>query len=637
MVSILGFLILAGGKALGQPRLPVRTDVEPRILTAADVRDPRQIPVATGASVPEDLEFQLTLHVAPDGDDANDGLSPRQALRTPQRAVARAWSAKAEGRNARVVLAAGVYNSGLGGHANAVSEGWLVIEGDPDGGTIFDGAQRFEDWRRVQDAEANLWEREWPHDWRVPAPARGPAPPISRRREMLFKDGQLLRLRLAQGDNGTHPPQLGVNEFSISEQARTVRVRLPEGEDANVVNLELTMGNIAGGINRVNNLILRNLTFRRSAAQGPSLWMQEVNNGLLDRVTVEWSATNGMGSRDMDNITIRDSSFSHISGVGLWMHRSRNVLVERSKFNGNNWRGHQGGYYVWGPCGFKFMWSRTLTVRDSQAIGNYATGMWVDVDAIDTRIERNVIVGNLTRGLHMEANQGPGIVRHNLVAFNRRPQVPNFWPFGSGIAISQQFNLLVEENIVYGNDVAQIGVRSDFVARRYGRQGDMQDMFNFETREPLDTRTRFLEIRRNVVVATTDGFEQRALSMPGLDFDGGEFHKTLTSDQNLFWHVPGGEEALVFRIGVVRFVGPEGGHSGPGNDPENQLSWVRWRDVSGQERASRVADPHFVDPENGDFTVKSDSPVADWGLPSFRIDPQWIQASRTIADREPAQ
>ena len=282
------------------------------------------------------------------------------------------------------------------------------------------------------------------------------------------------------------------------------------------------------------------------------------------------------------------------------------------------------------------MWSRTLTVRHSEAIGNFASGMWVDVDAIDTRIENNVMVGNLTRAIHMEANQGPALVRHNLIAFNRKAQVPNFWPYGAGIAISQQFNLLVEENLVYGNDIAQIGVHSDFVARRFGKQGDMQDMFNFETREPLDLRTRFLELRRNVVVSTDAGFEQRSFSMPGEDFDEGEFYKTFTSRDNLFWH-PKGESGLVFRIGVVRFVGGEGGHSGAGNDPENQLNWSRWLQVSRQEKGAKIADPMFADPEHGDFTLREGSPIADWGLPQFKIDPKHIEASKTVADRSHVQ
>lgn len=183
------------------------------------------------------------------------------------------------------VRAAGTYLSGIGGHRDARGDGFLVIEGDPEGGTVFDGARRFNDWRKIENIEGNVWERPWEFDWRTPPDARSPAPPIFCKRDMVFLDDKPIRMRITPKDDGTHPGRLGENEFSVSEEHKTIRVRLPEGVDAHQIERDVSVNNVGLNFNEANNIVLRNLT-------------------------------------------IRHSSFSHHSGPGMWMHRSRNVLVE---------------------------------------------------------------------------------------------------------------------------------------------------------------------------------------------------------------------------------------------------------------------------------------------------------------------
>lgn len=48
-------------------------------------------------------------------------------------------------------------------------------------------------------------------------------------------------------------------------------------------------------------------------------------------------------------------------------------------------------------------------------------------------------------------------------------------------------------------------------------------------------------------------------------------------------------------------------------------SWQRWLRL-GYGRGSRLADPKFVDPANGDYRVKPDSPALKLGFKNFPMD-----------------
>ena len=65
---------------------------------------------------------------------------------------------------------------------------------------------------------------------------------------------------------------------------------------------------------------------------------------------------------------------------------------------------------------------------------------------------------------------------------------------------------------------------------------------------------------------------------------------------------------------------PANGGNGPDDSKfDGGPEWEAWR-AKGADIHSIVADPHFVDPENGDYRLKPDSPAFSIGFSSFPLD-----------------
>jgi hypothetical protein len=89
----------------------------------------------------------------------------------------------------------------------------------------------------------------------------------------------------------------------------------------------------------------------------------------------------------------------------------------------------------------------------------------------------------------------------------------------------------------------------------------------------------------------------------------------LTSDLNLYWDVTA-PEPLVYTFspwkgGDVTF---DWGYKASDGDPRvRKFSLGEWQ-RTGQDRHSRTGDPGFNDPDNGDFTLRGDSPTHEIGF-----------------------
>ncbi len=240
-----------------------------------------------------------------------------------------------------------------------------------------------------------------------------------------------------------------------------------------------------------SNFVLRGLTFvhatSKIAGSSSAVRFENSRNILVENTTIEYNNWIGIATYGINNpnpgqpftpltsgITIRNSSGSSNGGHGITATRMKNLVIEDSEFNRNNWRGDWAGLYNWDP-GNKLMWVHDLAVRRSTFFDNRSHGLWLDTNSINATVEDNHFSGNRAHGLYIEASIGPILVRRNVFDSNGRMQS---YPGIEGYGIFATFsnNVVLDGNIFYGNDIPLvIGGRTQYTHEPIGNS------INFET------------------------------------------------------------------------------------------------------------------------------------------------------------
>jgi hypothetical protein len=170
----------------------------------------------------------------------------------------------------------------------------------------------------------------------------------------------------------------------------------------------------------------------------------------------------------------------------------------------------------------------------------------------------------------------------SVVRFNRFHDVAGLKYGGWGIYFDEgTTHILAENNLVYrtthGGFHQHYGqdniFRNNIIA--YGRDAQIQ-------RSRLENHRSF-SFERNIVL-----WDEGAL----LSGDWSKINATF--DGNTYWHVGGGE---------IRF---------------GSRTWQQWRN-SGMDEHSKIADPHFVDPAAGNYSLTADSKAALAGFVPFDL------------------
>jgi hypothetical protein len=131
---------------------------------------------------------------------------------------------------------------------------------------------------------------------------------------------------------------------------------------------------------------------------------------------------------------------------------------------------------AWEGGGTKFALTNRLTVRGNYVHDNYGTGLWTDIDNINTVYENNQVINNLGNGITHEISYD-AIIRNNVVRNNG--SVGCSWLWCSQILI--QNSLKVE---VYGNTVEVAGDKGNGIGiisqnRGSGKFGPYLPMYNY--------------------------------------------------------------------------------------------------------------------------------------------------------------
>lgn len=367
-----------------------------------------------------------------------------------------------------------------------------TILGEP--GTILNGSRILTGWQQV--SGANQWKLEVSHVQGevVPSSATWDGVPICpakhnrcRHPEMIFFGERFLLHQNSQGE-------VGAGEFYIHYNSSSNKDTIYIGDDPTNQTVEQTVTPYAVESGSSQNVTVRNLTIEKYATpfQRQAIMLRGANN------TVEYNEVrygHGAGIQVGNRGIVRHNYIHHngFSGIG---GNGTDMLFENNEVSYN---GTMELYPSWDGGGSKFALSTNLIVRNNYVHHNRGSGLWVDIDNVNTLIENNIVIGNWKHGIQEEISYS-ATIRNNYVADNGGD---NNQGRGSQIYVQLSQDVTVTGNtVIMPPNPSQSGTLGIFV------QNDFRQY-------PTDSHKNFLKnviIRNNSIYSAKDALQYMVAS-----------------------------------------------------------------------------------------------------------------------------
>ncbi|HMP08648.1 MAG TPA: right-handed parallel beta-helix repeat-containing protein, partial [Lacipirellulaceae bacterium] len=486
------------------------------------------------------------------------------------------------------------------------------------------------DWKDLGDG---LFSHPWTEQWGHFTYRWGPPEPLGHRREMVIVDGQPLRQMVLERydyDGHSYDDRRGAQDirwqyrefldpkttlapgaFGVAERAANgaaLFVKVADPDAFRKATVEIARRRQILVLSDKENLVVRNLTFQHAAndfrnvrREGPLTIGAKARNILIEDCRFLWNNFDGLPIGGSD-ITLRRVEASY-NGFGGFAHGASNLLVEDCVTNFNNWRGHWGGQRSWNMGGFKFGApdQDRITIRRHTAVGNLCPGVWSDIHPKNVRVEDSVIALNDRIGLFFELSHGPHLAERCLLVHNATSQ---YTSMVAGITE-------IRDSVMFGDSVEQAGRHrlQTPVAQLtwYIRQSDHARMGRLEPEVARMTgnvvaggpRQAMLVQVHNGTRRDDPRYEKWKIDLANNVFSGPTNEAFVYNDRNWGWHI----------VQLAPFT--------------SQLKLSQ----------NQMADVKFENPQQLDFRVQSDSPVAGRKeLPLKQLDAAWISRTRAFFD-----
>lgn len=392
----------------------------------------------------------------------------------------------------RIVIAPGVYREEiyLNGEGSAYNPA-ISFEAQFPGMTTISGADVWTDWSPSAD-QPEIYVHHWPFDWGL---YNNPwteveMGPLAQRRELIFVNGAWMRQVLSR-------EELTEGTFFIAEDTDTAYLYPADETDMTTAVVEVSPRGTIFEFKSIANITVHGLVMRHASSPLGigALRIIQSQDIVIEDSQLLWNNWIGLDIIESTGVTVRRTIANHNGERGMGGRHSSNLLFEDVENSYNNWRGDLGNFYTW-DAGQKFLGLRDATFRRYRAVGNQATGLWIDFDNENILIENAYICDNYLTGLYIEANQGPITVRDSIICGTRvdsSRDTSHYLDAGVFITNSQQVTL--EGNLICNNDYAQI--------RLAGAPSPQREVNNRLTGEVQMLRTENLTLSNNTIIAVS--------------------------------------------------------------------------------------------------------------------------------------
>lgn len=469
----------------------------------------------------------------------------------------------------RVVIHAGTYREYL--ECKAQGTDWsepTVIAAAPGEEAVIKGSDVVTGWEKHEGA---IWKKPWTVN-----------------SQLVFADGENLQQIAGEmvdyltqdnrwgGRVGESIKDMKASSFYVDTKAKMLYVWLKDGGDPNAHVMEVAVRPFLLTFEG-RYAIIKGLKMLHSSTGNYVNWPAVRLSGdhlIFQDNDVSWCDFIGMGFNG-SYIDILNSKFNWCGNSGVGGNSYSGCRMIGNETNYNNWRRWSTG---WHAGGIKMIpIERGLLIERHKAIGNFADGIWIDsYDSGNVTINNCESANNTGNGIHYEIAQR-AVISNNRLHHNG----------GRGIYLSSSSDCLVCYNTCYGNGmsgIVSIGVNRGGPVERFGQWGIV----------PARNNQIFGNIMANNMnpALKPKGWSYRAeIILPRAENNPALFSNNV-ADYNVYFRNNG--EGLPFWFNW----GEQVWHT-----------LASWQQETGNDRHSIVADPLFVDPENGDFHLKPGSPA----------------------------
>lgn len=177
-----------------------------------------------------------------------------------------------------------------------------------------------------------------------------------------------------------------------------------------------------------------------------------------DRLTVErneFRQNHGPGISQFGGL-LRGNSVHHNGQIGI-TGGGTGMLVEGNEIAYNNTQGFDPN---WEAGGTKWAWSNDLTVRNNWSHHNGGSGLWTDIDNVNTRYEGNLVEDNDLLGISHEISYD-AVIKDNVIRRNGHRSFIDWDPVMVGILITNSSGVEVTDNVIEDNAGGTVLLRQD--------------------------------------------------------------------------------------------------------------------------------------------------------------------------------
>ena len=520
----------------------------------------------------------LTYHVSQRLSQASDAAPG--TVERPWRSISKAAETVQPGDS--VVIHAGVYREHVRPGRSGTAAAPVSYEAAPGEEVVLTGADLITGWESAGDG---VWKKE-PWTYRFDTHPNDAKHRLIGRCEQVIVDGRLLNQvdRLDQMPSGS---------FFADTDHQILYVRLASDRDPNQASVEASVRAVCFGPGwggeRRDYITVRGLIIRHAAnmAQRGALFAQG-DHWTIEDCVVEH--TNGTGvSFHGDYAALRRVSSRHNGQQGL-SGDGRHFVLEEVALEHNNVKGFDKD---WEGGGMKIAVARDGVVRRCRAVANNGVGLWFDIDVRDVVVEHCFCSENAGHGIFVEISGG-FTIRNNLCIGNGTDDA---WG-QAGIAIGESDHTTIENNTCVLNPT---GITLREIGPREFRGID---------RERVSYHVHDVTVRRNVCALNRryqiglwwdnpffGPHPTPSVGAKGIPLDPVEAN--LRFDENCYWMEGTQQLALwgcPWRKGHLTYS-----------------DLAAWQTARGQDAHSLAANPQFVNPSQGDWSLQPESPARKLG------------------------
>ncbi|MBN1863447.1 MAG: right-handed parallel beta-helix repeat-containing protein [Victivallales bacterium] len=474
----------------------------------------------------------------------------------------------------KLVLQGEVFGPHANGASHALPITFMARHGEE---VVIKGSDVVDGWRPHKDG---IWVRE---NWTINSqqvfvddkPMRQIAGEMTKYLEDISKQGYFTG-RLGEGIE-----DMIESSFYLDRDADKLYLWPPGGGDPNRSKVEVSVRPFLF-FAAADYLRISGFKMRHSNTSAVVNWAAVLIKGdhcIAENLDIAWTDYAGLGVYGTHNTLI--GCVSNYNGhIGMDGNGTGHRIINCTTSH-NNLRDWSPS---WSAGGVKFVHMWDVLVSGHLAEYNNGPGIWFDIFLAQVTVENSISRFNKGPGIFYEISER-SVIRNNLCYGNTQ----------RGIYISNSSHCAVLHNVLYGNGMSGIVVHG----------GVRQEGYAYGHPENRLISASDNEVRGNILMDNCrpglclDGWEERPeLIMPD---PAQPSNRGNISDNNVFWRSDGRPITFWYDWGNESF------------------SFDEWRDRVGNDRVSIIADPKFVDPENGDFCLSPDSPAIAMARPHMAL------------------